>query len=55
MIINGVDTNAVADQFAGLHTGITLIHDGDGDCYVAAATAKRLDTAIRNFQQTARS
>lgn len=51
MIINGVDTNAVADQFAGLHTGITLIHDGDGDCYVAAATAKRLDTAIRNFQQ----
>jgi len=50
MIINGVDTSAVANQFDSYVVGRTLIHDGDGDCYVAAATAKRLDTALRYFQ-----
>lgn len=51
MIIGGVDTSTVTEQFSPTLTGNTLIHDGDGDCYVAAATAKRLDTALRNFQQ----
>ena len=31
--------------------GTTLITDGDGPAYVAAATVKRLDTGIRRFQQ----
>lgn len=51
MIINGVDTDAVPDQFGACVVGRTLIVDGDGPCYVASATVKRLDTALRNFQQ----
>lgn len=51
MIIQGVDTDSLGDSFGGCVAGRTLIVDGDGPCYVAAATAKRLDTAIRNFHQ----
>lgn len=50
-IINGIDTDALPDQFENAVPGRTLILDGDGPCYVAAATAKRLDTALRNFKQ----
>ncbi len=49
--IQGIDTSALADQFQSAVPGRTLIIDGDGPCYVAAATVKRLDTALRNFQQ----
>lgn len=51
MIIQGIDTGALPDQFGSCVPGRTLIVDGDGPCYVAAATVKRLDTALRNFQQ----
>lgn len=50
-IIQGIDTSALADQFQSAVPGRTLIIDGDGPCYVAASTVKRLDTALRNFQQ----
>lgn len=50
MIIHGVDTSALPDQFDNAVPGRTLIVDGDGPCYVASATAKRLDTALRHFQ-----
>lgn len=50
MIIQGVDVSALPAQFSGVR-GRTLIIDGDGPCYVAAATVKRLDTAIRKFHQ----
>jgi len=52
MIIKGIDVNSLPDQFKGCVAGRTLILDGDGPCYVASATAKRLDTAVRNFQQS---
>ena len=52
MIVNGIDTDAdFGEAFPGCVAGRTLIVDGDGPCYVAAATAKRLDTAIRYFHQ----
>ena len=51
MIVQGVDLSALPDQFQSAVQGRTLIIDGDGPCYVAAATVKRLDTALRNFQQ----
>ena len=51
MIVQGVDIRALPDQFQSAVPGRTLIIDGDGPCYVAAATVKRLDTALRNFQQ----
>lgn len=51
MIIRGVNVKVLPDQFQGCVAGRTLILDGDGPCYVAAATVKRLDTAVRNFQQ----
>ena len=51
MIIKGVDVSALPDQFGGCVPGTTLIIDGDGPAYVAAATVKRLDTGIRRFQQ----
>lgn len=51
MIVGGVDLSTLPDQFKGFVMGRTLILDGDGPCYVASATAKRLDTALRNFQQ----
>jgi len=50
MQLYGIDTDAVPDQFDSAVSGRVLIHDGDGDCYVAAATSKRLDTAVRRFQ-----
>lgn len=51
MIIQGVDTSELPPQFEGCVVGRTLILDGDGPAYRAAATAKRLDTALRRFQQ----
>ena len=51
MIINGVDTDAVPDQFNDFQAGRILILDGDGPAYRVAATVKRLDTAVRNYQQ----
>lgn len=47
----GVDLDALPAQFEGCVQGRTLILDGDGPAYVAAATVKRLDTGIRRFQQ----
>ncbi len=51
MIFQGVDLAALPDQFKGCVQGRTLILDGDGPAYVCASTCKRLDTAIRRFQQ----
>lgn len=51
MILRGVDLANLPDQFHGCVQGRTLILDGDGPAYRAAATVKRLDTALRNFQQ----
>lgn len=51
MIIQGIDLDTLPDQFNTSVQGRTLIIDGDGPCYVAAATAKRLDTALRNYKQ----
>lgn len=47
----GVNFSALADQFGGYIPGRMLILDGDGGAYRAAATSKRLDTAIRRYQQ----
>lgn len=52
MVIHGVDTARLPDQFGEVVPGRTLIYDGDATCYVAAASAKRLDTAVRRFQQS---
>jgi hypothetical protein len=49
-VVHGVDLASLPDQFNNAKAGRTLILDGDGPCYVASATAKRLDTALRNFQ-----
>lgn len=49
-IINGIDLSQIPDQFDNAVKGRTLILDGDGPCYVASATAKRIDTALRHFQ-----
>ena len=46
-----IDPTQLTPQFEGFKTGTTLILDGDGPCYVAAAKAKTLPTAIRNYQQ----
>ncbi len=51
MKFRGRDLSHLPDQFQGCVQGRTLILDGDGPAYRAAATAKRLDTAIRRFQQ----
>lgn len=51
MIINGVDTSVLGDQFEGYVPGRTLILDGDGPAYVAAATAKTLPTSVKRMQQ----
>lgn len=48
----GVDLDSLPPSFGqAVAEGRTLILDGDGPCYVAAATVKRLDTAVRRFQQ----
>lgn len=52
MIIQGTDLSALPNQFNSYIQGRTLILDGDGPCYVASSTAKRLDTALRYFQQS---
>lgn len=49
-VIQGVSLADIPDQFDNAVQGRTLIIDGDGPCYVASATAKRIDTALRNFQ-----
>jgi len=49
-VIQGVNTADITDQFDNAVQGRTLIIDGDGPAYVASATAKRIDTALRNFQ-----
>ncbi len=51
MIVQGVDTSTLPDQFHGCQPGRILILDGDGPAYRVAATVKRLDTAVRRFQQ----
>ena len=53
MIVKGLDLTKVraAEHAAAATLGArTLILDGDGPAYRAAATVKRLDTAIRHFQ-----
>lgn len=50
-VIQGTNLGDLPDQFAGCVAGRTLILDGDGPAYVAAATVKRLDTAVRRYQQ----
>lgn len=47
----GVDLDSLPSQFEGCVEGRTLILDGDGPCYRAAATTKKLPTAIRRLQQ----
>ena len=47
----GLIPEAIPDQFEGCVAGRTLVLDGDGPAYVVAATVKKLDTAIRRFQQ----
>lgn len=51
MIIQGIDLSKLGDQFQGHVQGRTLILDGDGPAYVAAATVKTLPTAVRKMQQ----
>lgn len=46
-----VDLAALPPQFESYVPGRTLILDGDGPAYRVAATVKRLDTAIRKYQQ----
>lgn len=46
----GIDLASLGDQFHGHVQGRTLIMDGDGPAYVAAATVKTLPTAIRKMQ-----
>lgn len=51
MIVCGIDTDSLPDQFHGEVAGRTLIVDGDGPAYRVAATVKTIPTAIRRFQQ----
>ncbi|QQO90790.1 exonuclease [Pseudomonas phage Bertil] len=46
----GVKRSEVKNEFEGAVAGRTLIMDGDGPAYRAAATSARLDTAIRKYQ-----
>ena len=50
MQIKGLDLSQLGDQFKGHGQGRTLILDGDGPCYVAAATVKTLSTAVSKVQ-----
>ena len=54
MIIAGIDTDSAPDQFLGIQytPGRMLILDGDGPCYEATASAKKLETAIKRFETT---
>lgn len=49
-IICGIDVTKLPDVYGGCVPGRTLILDGDGPAYRAAATSKRLDAAIRKYQ-----
>lgn len=51
MIIGGIDTAEVTEQFTQPQSGRTLILDGDGPAYEVAATVRRLDTAIAHYKQ----
>ena len=51
MIINGVDLSQLEAQLAPQNSGKILLYDADFCVYKAAATVKRLDTAIRRFYQ----
>lgn len=46
----GIKREQVKNDFEGAVAGRTLILDGDGPAYRAAATSARLDTAIRKYQ-----
>lgn len=46
----GVDLEALPSPFENYIPGRVLVVDGDGPAYVAAATRKRLDSAISHFQ-----
>jgi len=50
-MLKGIDLDTLPDQFYGCVSGRTLILDGDGEAYRCASTVKRLDTAVRKFQQ----
>lgn len=53
LVIKGLDLSKVKakqQDMSRLKAGRTLILDGDGPAYRAAATSKRLDTAVRKFQ-----
>lgn len=50
MQLFGVDLSTLPAQYDKAVQGRTLILDGDGPAYEKAATVKRLDTAIRNYQ-----
>lgn len=54
MIVNGIDVDALAEEEGGFFNlpsnGLTLILDGDGPAYVAAATVKTVPTGLRRFQ-----
>jgi len=45
----GIDLSTLGDQFGGYTPGRTLIIDGDGPAYAAAATVKTLSTGIKRF------
>lgn len=53
MIVNGINVDDLAEEddgFALPTNGKTLIIDGDGPAYVAAATVKTVATGLRRFQ-----
>lgn len=50
-MFKGFDVSALPAQFQNFIPGRTLIIDGDGPAYVAAATAKTVPTAVRNYQK----
>ena len=52
MLVQGIELDTLPEQFSAPVHDRTLILDGDGPAYVAAATVKRLDTAVRRFQTT---
>jgi len=51
MLVCGVDTDDLGEDFGVSDSGRTLIIDGDGPAYVAAATVKTVATGLRRFQQ----
>lgn len=50
-VIQGIDVDELPADYSLEQFGRVLILDGDGPAYEVAATVKRLDTAIRRFQQ----